>query len=65
MTLQSLSKACGVSVSRLSDFENGHVKLRDEELYTIAELVRAELDAAPILRHGAQIFEYLRKGDQQ
>jgi hypothetical protein len=54
-----------VSVSRLSNFENGHVQLRDEEVATIADLLRKALDAMPILRHGAQIYEFLRKGDSK
>ena len=64
-TLQTLARASGVSVSRLSNFENGHVQLRDEEVATIADLLRKALDAMPILRHGAQIYEFLRKGDSK
>ena len=63
-SLQTLSRASGVSVSRLSNFENGHVQLRDEELATVADVIRTELEATPILRHGAQIYEFLRKGDK-
>jgi transcriptional regulator with XRE-family HTH domain len=59
--LQTLSRASGVSVSRLSNWENGHVQLRDEELVTIADLLKAELDAMPVLRHTSSIYHYLRE----
>jgi hypothetical protein len=48
-----------VSISRLSNWENGHVRLHPEELSTIAELLKAELDAMPVLRHTSSIYHYL------
>jgi transcriptional regulator with XRE-family HTH domain len=61
-TLQTLAAASGVSVSRLSNWENGHVEVHPEELARIADLIKAELDALPVLRHTSQVFHFLREG---
>jgi transcriptional regulator with XRE-family HTH domain len=61
-TLRSLEKASRVSVSRLSAFENGQIKLHPEELYKISELLRAGLDAGPRLKTAAAIFRFLDEG---
>ena len=58
-TLRTLSNASGVSISRLSAFENSEIRLHQEEIVAIAELLREGLNAAPRLRTGVEIFEFL------
>jgi transcriptional regulator with XRE-family HTH domain len=58
-TLRTLSNASKVSISRLSAFENGEIRLRQEEIATIATLLRKGLNEAPHLKTAVEIFEFL------
>jgi len=58
-TLRTLSNASGVSMSRLSAFENGEIRLPQEEIATIAALLREGLNASPHLKTAVEIFEFL------
>ena len=58
-TLRQLSNVSGVSTSRLSAFENSEIRLHQEEIVAIAELLREGLNAAPHLRTAVEIFEFL------
>jgi hypothetical protein len=46
-------------MSRLSAFENGEIRLPQEEIATIAALLREGLNASPHLKTAVEIFEFL------
>jgi transcriptional regulator with XRE-family HTH domain len=61
MSLQELSNATGISVSRLSNFERGEVRLSDDALATIAAVLKERLDATPKFSSSEEVSQYLVK----
>jgi transcriptional regulator with XRE-family HTH domain len=63
-SLIQLSRACGVSVSRLSLYERGECRLPDHELATIAAVPRESLDDPPAFTTDEQLIQYLEQEKQ-
>jgi transcriptional regulator with XRE-family HTH domain len=61
MSLQELSNATGISVSRLSNFERGQVRLSDDALATIAAVLKDRLDTTPQFSTSEEVSRYLTK----
>jgi transcriptional regulator with XRE-family HTH domain len=62
MSLRELSRASGISVSRLSLYERGEVRLPDHDLATMSAILKGSLAETPTFATDEQLTQYLEAG---
>jgi transcriptional regulator with XRE-family HTH domain len=59
VSLTQLSRASGISVSRLSLYERGEATLPSHDLATISAILRERLDETPIFQSDAELTQFI------
>jgi transcriptional regulator with XRE-family HTH domain len=62
MSLRELSRASGISVSRLSLYERGEIRLPDHDLASVSAILKESLDETPTFATHKQLSQYLEMG---
>ena len=61
MSLRQLSQTCSVSVSKLSLFERGEIRLPAEEVARIAAVLNEFLGETPAFATDEELIQYLEQ----